>query len=442
MPQKTEWAFPLHLQPKPGDFQFDLDRALNSLVLLRAEIPEDAFTAPNLGTERVGNGVVIREDGIILTIGYLITEASEIWLTTNRGEVLPGYALASDQNSGFGIVQALGQLKAPVLARGSAASCRVGDPVLVAGHGGRTHAVRTKVIDRREFAGSWEYKGRCDIHLARAPQWGGAALIGQEGKLLGIGSLLVQENVGGKAVQGNMLVPIDLVEPILNDLLTLGRASGPVRPWLGMYVTEVSGRLEVAGMAARGPAQEASVKTGDVVLEVAGVKVSGMAELFRSIWSLGPAGPNRPPERKGTPTECWCARETGSIFKKPHLIDERHDGRLRYRVAVRRGGPGAREPVLRGPGLELLASGRRISLADATTVRLRPIVTSLPSPLVPAPRSRNRLGRRFRRAWRLPQSFRRTAKSSRARTAPYHRRYRLCLAQGHGAPAGPGTAAA
>jgi len=323
MPQKTEWAFPAQLQPRPEEFSFDLEQALNSLVLLRAEIPEDAFTAPNLGTERIGNGVVIRDDGIILTIGYLITEASEIWLTTNRGEVLPGYALAADQQSGFGLVQALGRLKAPVLERGSAKSCQVDDPVLVAGHGGRSHTVKAKVIERREFAGSWEYVLDEAIFTSPAhPQWGGAALIGEDGKLIGIGSLLVQEAVRGKAVQGNMIVPIDLLEPVLDDLLTLGRARGPARPWLGIYVTESSGRLTIAGMAEGGPAQTALVKAGDVVLEVAGEKVSDLAQLFRAIWRLGTAGSEIPLtlERKGALTRVSVrSGDRQDFLKKPHL---------------------------------------------------------------------------------------------------------------------------
>lgn len=323
MPQKTEWAFPAHLQPKSEEFGFDLDHALNSMMLLRAEVPEDAFTAQNLGTDRVGNGIVIREDGIILTIGYLITEASAIWLTTGQGEVIQGYALASDHASGFGLVQALGRIKVPALERGSAQACRVEDKVLVAGHGGRTHAVKAAVIARREFAGAWEYVLDDAIFTAPAhPQWGGSALIGADGRLLGVGSLLVQELIAGNTVQGNMFVPIDLIEPILEDLLTLGRAKGPGRPWLGLYATEVSGRLVVAGMASGGPAHKAALKTGDVLLEVAGEKVSGLAGLFRRVWRLGESGTEIPIKisRQGKVSEVRVhSGDRHDFLKKPHL---------------------------------------------------------------------------------------------------------------------------
>jgi S1-C subfamily serine protease len=295
MAEAENWAFPGNLQPRPEDYAFPLGPVLDSLVLVRCQIPEDAFTAPILGTERAGNGVVIRADGLVLTMGYLITEASAVWLTTNRGAAVAGYPLAYDQATGFGLVQPLGRLDAPMLARGSAASCAVGDEVIVAGHGGAAHALKASIVARREFAGYWEYVLDEALFTAPAhPQWGGAALVGDEGKLLGIGSLLVQEQVGGKTVQGNMIVPIDLLEPILDDMTKLGRASRPPRAWLGLYATEVRGMLAVAGVASGGPADRAQIRTGDLVLEVAGRRVSGLAELFRSIWRIGPAGAEVP----------------------------------------------------------------------------------------------------------------------------------------------------
>ncbi|TAN56089.1 MAG: serine protease, partial [Betaproteobacteria bacterium] len=236
----SEWSFPAELQPNPQDLGFDLDAALDPVVALRAEIPEDAFTAGLLGTERAGHGVAIGNDGLLLTIGYLITEASAIWLSTNRGAVVAGYTVAYDQATGLGLVQALGQLGVRGLERGSSANCAVDDEVIVAGHGGRRHALKASVFAKREFAGYWEYLLEEAIFTAPAhPHWGGTALIGGDGKLLGIGSLLVEEKHDGETLQGNMVVPIDLLEPILDDLLKYGRANRPARPWLGLYTTEV-----------------------------------------------------------------------------------------------------------------------------------------------------------------------------------------------------------
>ena len=323
MSDSSDWAFPSELRPQPEEWRFDLDRALGALVLLRAEVPEDAFTAQILGTERVGNGIVIREDGLILTIGYLITEASSVWITTGQGAVLAGHPLAYDQQTGFGLVLPLGRLGSPWLARGSAAAARVGDDVLVAGHGGRAHALKGQLIDKREFAGYWEYVLDEALFAAPAhPQWGGTALVGADGKLIGVGSLLVEERHGDKSVQGNMFVPIDLLEPILEDLVKRGRAQRPARPWLGMYATEVGEKLVVAGLAGGGPAEHAGVKLGDVVVGVAGERVSGLANLFRKVWGLGAAGVEVPltVTRGTTRVDLRIASADRSDFlKKPQL---------------------------------------------------------------------------------------------------------------------------
>jgi S1-C subfamily serine protease len=323
MSESSEWAFPAELRPRPEDWDFDLERALGALVLLRAEVPEDAFTAQILGTERLGNGVVIRDDGLILTIGYLITEATGVWITTAQGAVVAGHPLAYDQQTGFGLVLPLGRLGTPWLARGSAADAAVGDDVLVAGHGGRAHALKGQLIDKREFAGYWEYVLDEALFASPAhPQWGGSALIGPHGKLIGVGSLLVEEKHGEQSVQGNMFVPVDLLEPILEDLVKRGRAQRPVRPWLGLYATEIGEKLVVAGLASGGPADKAGVRLGDIVVAVAQDRVSGLAGLFRKVWSLGPAGVEVPlTVTRGTNRVDLrlASGDRGDFLKKPQL---------------------------------------------------------------------------------------------------------------------------
>jgi len=323
MADLSNWAFPPEMQPNPDQARFDLDAALDSMVLLRAEVPEDAFTAGILGTERIGNGVVIRDDGLVLTIGYLITEATTIWLNTNKGAAVAGHALAYDQPTGFGLVQPLGKLGVPALARGTADSCRVGDDVVVAGHGGRKHALRAKLIAKREFAGYWEYVLDEALFTAPAhPHWSGAALIGEEGRLLGVGSLMVQEESAGRTVQGNMIVPIDLLEPILEDMLKHSRAKRPARPWLGLYATEVKGHVVVSGLAGGGPAERSGVQAGDIVMEVSGKRVGGLADLFRRIWSIGPAGVEVPLTlvREGAVSRIQVrSADRQDLLKKPAL---------------------------------------------------------------------------------------------------------------------------
>jgi S1-C subfamily serine protease len=279
------------VQPRPEDYGYDLERALNAVVGLRSIVPGDAFTAETLGTERTGNGVVIRDD-VVLTIGYLITEAESIWLHLNDGRAVPGHVLGYDQETGFGLVQALGRLDLPVLPIGRSADASVGDHIVMGGAGGRRFSVAGRIVGRQEFAGYWEYAIEEAIFTSPAhPHWGGTALIGPTGDLLGIGSLqLEEENEEGKDEHLNMVVPIDLLPPIMDDLLTLGRPNKPARPWLGVYTTEVEDRIVVVGTAKDGPAQRAKLRTGDMVLAVDGGEVSSLADCYRRIWALGPAG--------------------------------------------------------------------------------------------------------------------------------------------------------
>jgi S1-C subfamily serine protease len=292
MPSVTEWKVPAALQPKPGDYSFDLDQALTSIVGIRSIIPADAFSAQTLGTERMGNGVVIRSSGLVLTIGYLVTEAEQIWLHLIDGRTVPGHVLAYDQATGFGLIQALARLDLPELPLGQSDAAQLGERVVVGGAGGRQRSDAARIVGKQVFAGHWEYVLDEAIFTAPAhPNWGGTGVIGTSGELIGIGSLqLEQSREGGQNQHLNMIVPIDLLKPILDDFLTIGRANRPPRPWVGLYATEVEDKVVIVGLADNGPAQRANLRTGDLVISVGGVEVSNLAGLFRRIWAQGDAG--------------------------------------------------------------------------------------------------------------------------------------------------------
>jgi S1-C subfamily serine protease len=292
MASVSDWKVPTSAQPKPEDYAYDLDAALSAVVGVRAVVPSDAFTADTLGTERAGNGVLIRADGLVLTIGYLVTEADTIWLTLIDGRAVPGTVLAYDQSTGFGLIQALARLDLPALPLGTSKSVSVGERVVVGGAGGRKKSVAARVVAKQEFAGYWEYVVDEAIFTSPShPNWGGTALIGANGDLLGIGSLQLQEGrEQGPPGDINMIVPIDLLPPIFDDLLTLGRPNKPTRPWLGLYATAIENRIVVVGLAKDGPAQRADLRTGDVLLSIAGSEVHDLAGFYRRVWSLGPAG--------------------------------------------------------------------------------------------------------------------------------------------------------
>lgn len=287
---KDEWEIPEHLQPDPGEWTFDLEAALGRIVGLRTLVPADAFTAQVLGTEREGSGVVIG-DGLILTIGYLVTEAETIWITAADGRAVQGHTLAMDQETGFGLVQALGRLGVAPMELGDSEGLRIGAPVILASAGGRGHAVSAKLVARQPFAGYWEYLLEDALFTAPAhPSWGGAGLIGPDGKLIGIGSLILQQGEEGRRLDLNMVVPVHRLSPILNDMMTVGRANRPARPWLGLYATEDDEGVAIASLAPGGPAEGAGVRSGDRVLAVDGAVVTDLAELWRAVWACGDAG--------------------------------------------------------------------------------------------------------------------------------------------------------
>jgi len=292
MTEIEDWEIPAGAQPNPASCDYDLDAALSSVVALHSRIPHDAFTAPILGTERSGNAVVIGDSGLVLTIGYLITEATEIWLTTNGGVAARADVTAYDPETGFALLQVLGRLGVPALERGSSKASRTGDQVVFAGVGGQRRALQAMIAAKREFAGYWEYVLDEAIFTTPAyPHWGGAAMIGQDGKLQGIGSLYIQDmDLDGEQREGNMIVPIDLLEPIFEDMTTLGRVNRPARPWLGLYASDSEDYPIVIGLAENGPAHDAGIEPGDQVMEVGGKTVEDLAAFFREVWAQGPAG--------------------------------------------------------------------------------------------------------------------------------------------------------
>jgi len=290
LPASTEWKVPAAVQPRSEDYGYDLDRALSAVLGLHTIIPSDAFTAETLGTERAGNGVLI-DDGLVLTIGYLITEAETVWLHLGDGRVVEGHALGMDQETGFGLVQALGKIDLPPLPIGRSADAQAGERVVVGGSGGRTRSVAAHIAARQEFAGYWEYLIDDAIFTFPShPNWGGTALLSQKGELIGIGSLQLEREREGRNEHLNLIVPIDLLKPVLDDLRRFGRVNKPMRPWLGIYSTEIEDKVVIVGVAPKGPAARAELKTGDVILSVDGEDVSTLAELYRKVWSLGTAG--------------------------------------------------------------------------------------------------------------------------------------------------------
>jgi S1-C subfamily serine protease len=283
------------LRPSAETCAFDLERTLSAVVALEARVPADAFTAASLGAERLGNGTVIGPRGLVVTMAYLVMEAEEVVLTRGDGMRTAAHVLGVDPETGFGLVQALEPLDLPALPLGDSRHLEAGSPVMIAGAGGRAHAAAGHVMARTPFAGYWEYLLENAIITEPAhPHWSGAALIGATGELVGVGSLSLQAMAGeGGPRPANMIVPSELLPPILDDLAR-GKPARPPRPWLGVISQELGRQVVIAGVSAGGPADRAELRAGDVVRAVAGAAVSDLAEFYTRIWAQGAPGATIP----------------------------------------------------------------------------------------------------------------------------------------------------
>jgi serine protease Do len=269
----------------------DLD-ALQAVVGLVASVPKDARSAETLGTERTGSGVVIDDQGLVLTIGYLVNEADEITLMPFDGKQTSARLVAYDYESGLALVRANAKLPVKPIRLGDSAKLAERSDILVMSMGGDRPLVSTRVVSVRPFAGYWEYMLERAIftsppHSAHS----GAALIGEDGRLYGIGSLFVSDARAPRVHSpGNMFVPINELKPILADLLDKGKRTTPPRPWIGINSQDVSGRVVVTRVNPGSPGAAAGLTEGDLILGVAGKPVSGLVELYRALWGGGPAG--------------------------------------------------------------------------------------------------------------------------------------------------------
>ncbi|MET0507101.1 MAG: S1C family serine protease, partial [Burkholderiaceae bacterium] len=273
-------------RPGPADRTFLND----TVVRLETKAVADAESSRSLGQRRSGTGVLI-DNSTVLTIGYLLLEADEVEMVTPSGKHIPGSVAGYDPVSGFGLVRSAVPLDGRPLEFGDSDAIGEKERVLTLGHG-EPEATELLVVSRKEFTGSWEYQ--IDSGIFTFPpvnNWSGAALVDRGGKLVGIGSLIVNDAATvQRGVPGNLYVPVNLLKPILADLLATGRRSGPAQPWLGLSTEVVQGNLMVSRVTSGGPADRAGLAAGDIIVAVDGEKVGSQSDFYRIIWKKGPAG--------------------------------------------------------------------------------------------------------------------------------------------------------
>ena len=270
----------------------DVTDVLDAVLELTARVPEDARTARGLGTFRRGSGILIDDSGLVLTIGYIVLEADSINLFRPDGTRVAADFVAYDYDTGFGLVRARDPLGVKPIKLGDSSALHERDRVLVAASGGRESAIGAVVVSRRPFAGYWEYLLEDAIFTAPMHEnWGGAALISDSGKLMGVGSLFVRDAFQGqRSLPGNMFVPINLLKPIFGDLLTTGRGGAPFKPWLGVFSQEMLDLVVISWVSPDGPADAAGLQRGDVIVAVGDTSVSKQIEFYRAVWAQGEAG--------------------------------------------------------------------------------------------------------------------------------------------------------
>ena len=278
--------------PDAGSAQ-NIKELLSGVVKIRTFVPPEARTAQTLGREREGTGIVIDQGGLVLTIGYLMVEAAGATVTTAEGRTVQAEITAYDHETGFGLIRALEPLRVRPVPFAKASELQPREAVLIAGGGGVDEAAPAFVVSKRTFAGNWEYMIDGAIFTAPPyPNWSGAALLNRDGRLVGVGSLAVGDASGtNNPVPGNMFVPVDLLTPILGDMISEGRALGTARPWLGITTEEArGGRLFIARVTPDGPAARAGIRAGDVIAGVAGELPTGLIDFYKKIYAQGPAG--------------------------------------------------------------------------------------------------------------------------------------------------------
>ena len=268
---------------------------VGSVVQIRTTAVRDGETVASLGLRRSGSGVIIGPS-TVLTIGYLLLEADEVEVVTASGRRIPASVAAQDPASGFGLGRTALPLDGAPLELGDSDAVAEGTQVLTLGHG-EPIATELVVLSRKPFAGSWEYLLEKPLFtFPPVNNWSGAALISPDGRLVGIGSLIVNDAAppGRNAVPGNLFVPVGLLKPVLEGMLAEGKRPGPARPWLGVSTESVRGNLMVGRVTPGGPAQQAGLAPGDVIVGVGEEPVASQADFYRKLWKAGPAGSEIP----------------------------------------------------------------------------------------------------------------------------------------------------
>jgi S1-C subfamily serine protease len=266
--------------------------AAQAVVMVKVRARADARSGSELGFERRGSGVVIDRAGHVLTTVHLVLDAETVELVTQGGWASTASVVAQDHMTGVALLRAAASLHVAPIRIGSSRSVGVHEPVLVVAAGESEQLVILgRVAAKRSYSTGWEYWiDEAIIAVPGVLVWDGAALVSTRGELVGIGHLMAFARVGGAISSVNVYVPIDLVRPVLAELIEHGRRTAPQRPWLGVVLTDRAGSVMVTRVMPNSPAERSGLRVGDVILAIASKPVQTYRQLYRALWRSGPAG--------------------------------------------------------------------------------------------------------------------------------------------------------
>jgi S1-C subfamily serine protease len=280
------WAQPEQALTAPT-----VQRIMQSVVGVQTRSDEQASTARTLGQQRQGSGVVIAPD-TVLTIGYLLLEAETVDLIDHQGRRIPGQVRAVDNASGLGLVRALVPLRLDAVPLGDSDTLPVPGKLWTLGQR-ESELTALELVARQPFAAGWEYLLEAPLMtLPAVNNWSGAGLFDLSGQLVGIGSLLVPDVFGDRlALPGNLYVPVNLLKDPLPELLRTGKRPGPAPSWLGINSQALpDGGLGVMRVSPDSPAAQSGILVGDTLLALQGQTLVSLADFYRRLSALGPAG--------------------------------------------------------------------------------------------------------------------------------------------------------
>jgi S1-C subfamily serine protease len=271
-------------RPEPGaaaSTPSAVGRVRAAVVGLQSRVPPDRPSVATLGEERGGSATIIAPDGLAVTVGYLVLEATRIDVTLESGRRVAARVVGHDFESGLALIRLdPGGAPYPAARLGQSAPLAAGQPVAIVGVGAAAPAVgvMVRVTAVGPFVAYWEYLLDRAVFVApHHPAFGGAALVDPDGALVGVVSL--------RLPTGHLAIPIDLLAPARDAMIQTGRPARPARPWLGIRAVAIDGGIGIAGVSPRGPAHAAGLRAGDVIVRVNGERVADVEGFYRRLWA-------------------------------------------------------------------------------------------------------------------------------------------------------------